>query len=176
VLLSSWGATDLPWYHYGAPIAPIAIAGTLAALGGRQRWDGVARYWPATLGGGVVLAAALASPLSARAPDQFQLWTTLGPSPGRKAADAAVSRVLRDDDVLSADNQLVPHLAHRARIFMFPLPFAPAEGFLQGGAAPELVDEHARLVDVVVAPSGTTIDGYRVVAQVDGFVVLRRAR
>lgn len=175
VLLSSWGATDLPWYHYGAPVAPIAIAGTLSAIGGRGWGDGLARYRPAVLGASVVVALAIASPLSARAPDQFQLWTALRPSPGRSEAAAAVSRILRDDDVVSADNQLVPHLAHREGIFMFPLPFAPAEGFLQGGADPELVDQQARLVDVVVAPAGTTIDGYDVVGRVEGFVILRRS-
>ena len=37
VLLSRWEGTGLPWYHYGAPMAPLAIGGTLAGLARRGR-------------------------------------------------------------------------------------------------------------------------------------------
>lgn len=173
VLLSSWGATALPWFHYGAPMAPIAIGGTIVSLDPRlQPWRVLAQFRPVILAGGVLVAVAVASPLSASTPDQFRLWDVLRPSPGRDST-AAVTLV-RDGDVVSADNQLVPHLSHREQIFMFPLPFAMAEGFLQGSAEPDLAGYPPGLVDVVVAPTGTTINDYEVVERVAGFVILRR--
>lgn len=173
VLVSRWGATDLPWFHYGAPVAPLAIAGTIVALDPDQpRWRSFAGLRPGVLVAGVLIALTLASPLSRGATDQFRFWDVIRPAPGRDSAAALA--FVRDGDVVSADNQLVPHLSHRQQIFMFPIPFEAPEGFLQGGIVPDLSGYSQGLVDVVVAPAGTSINGYREVARVEGFVVLRR--
>lgn len=174
VLLSRWGATEQPWFHYGAPMAPIAIGGTLAALDRR-----VAPWRPgplrALVGTGVAVTLVTSSPLALAAPDQFRAWNVLRPAPGEPAAALAA---VRPGDVVSADNRLAAHLAHRERIYLFPLPFGMVEGFFADGAEPDLRTYPPGLVDVVVAPTdevdGKPIEGYEVVARVEGYVVLRR--
>ena len=173
VLVSRWGATDLPWFHYGAPVAPIAIAGTIVALDpDLPRWRSFTELRPAALVAGVLIALMLASPLSSGAPDQFRFWDVIRPAPGRDSAAALA--FVREGDIVSADNQLVPHLSHRQQIFMFPITFEAPEGFLQGGVVPDLSAYPRGVVDVVVAPAGTSINGYRQVGRVEGFVILRR--
>jgi uncharacterized membrane protein len=177
VLLSRWGATAEPWFHYGAPMAPVAIAGTIVSLDPSQRgWRVFRELRPVVVAGGVVVALLLASPLSPSAPDQFRVWDVVRPSTGRDSAAAV--RLVRDGEVVSADNRLAPHLAHRERIYLFPLPFAMVEGFFAEGSEPDLADYPPDLVDVVLAPDDTVgleaLEGYTIVERVLGFVVLRR--
>lgn len=176
VLLSRWGATELPWFHYGAPMAPIAIGGTLFALSpDRPPWRMLGTFRSGIVVGSVSVAVVFASPLSALAPDQFRAWEVLHPAPGARAVAAAE---IATDEVVSADNRIVPHLAHREQIYLYPVPFAIPEGFFAEGAEPDLSKYPPGLVDVVIAPAGLVpahlTERYRVVDRVQGFVILRR--
>lgn len=177
ILLSRWGATGEPWFHYGAPMVPFAIGGTLDALGqARDRSAAWRRRVAPIVVVAPVLVLATASPLSPSAPDQFQLWVTLS-SPSGWDAEAAIEQV-EPGEVVSADNRLVPHLAHREQVFMFPLPFGMIDGFFAPDAEPDLDHYPSDLIDVVIATQDTVdgrpIPGYVVVDRVPGFVVLRR--
>lgn len=176
VLLSRWGATALPWFHYGAPMTPIAIGGTLVALRpDRPPWRLLSSFRSWIVVGSVVVAVVLASPLSWLAPDQFSLWHVVTMAPGAQAKSVAE---IGPDEVVSADNRIVPHLAHREQMYLYPVPFAVPEGFFAEGAEPDLSKYRRGLVDVVIAPDGPLpkqlTARYAVVARVQGFVVLRR--
>jgi uncharacterized membrane protein len=176
VLLSQWEGTGLPWYHYGAPIAPVAIAGTLVGLSAiAERTDAWSRRFRAAWWGSALVVLAVASPLSPAAPESNRVWTVAFGDGGRDL-DGALDLV-EPDDVVSAEQRALPHLSQRELVYLYPIPFAPAPDFFPPGSEPDLDDYPEGWVDVVIAPTGQedlVPEGYEEVARVDGFVVLRR--
>jgi hypothetical protein len=177
VLLSQWKGTSLPWYHYGAPIAPIAIAGTLVGLDAiADRSDTWSRRFRAAWWGSALLVLALASPLSPAAPESNRVWTVAFTDGGRDL-DGALALV-EPDDAVSADQRALPHVSQRELVYLYPIPFAPAPDFFPPGSEPDLDRYDDDAVDVVIAPAGfehLAPERFEVVARVDGYVVLRRA-
>ena len=177
VLLSQWKGTSLPWYHYGAPIAPIAIAGTLVGLDAiADRSDTWSRRFRAAWWGSALLVLALASPLSPAAPESNRVWTVAFTDGGRDL-DGALALV-EPDDAVSADQRALPHVSQRELVYLYPIPFAPAPDFFPPGSEPDLDRYDDDAVDVVIAPEGfehLAPEPFEVVARVDGYVVLRRA-
>ena len=177
VLLSRWEGTELPWYHYGAPVAVLAMAGTMAALsttdGSSNRWVGRVRalWW-----GGPLLVLLVASPLSPAAPDVNRIWNVALGDDGRDV-DGAVALV-GDAEAVTADQRVLPHLSQRERAYLFPIPFGDAPDFFAEGSQPDLDGYGPDAVDVVVAgflPQDLVASGeLEVVAELDGLVVLRR--
>ena len=142
ILLSRWAGTHLPYFHYGAPLAPLAIAGALHALATRRE---LATRGSVLLVGGAVAALAVMSPLSWRAPDSLRLWRVLRPDPGAGTA-AAVAAVPAMRPV-SATPRVLAHLAHRPEAWIFPTPFHPLKPAALG---PEPSEQKADRVRVVV--------------------------
>lgn len=144
VLLSQWPGTSLPWFHYWAPMYPLAVAGTLVALAGERRsWFPDPRL---VLVGGVA-AVALMSPLSPRAPDPVGTRALLDHRGDRERAAAQV----RTDEPVAASNRILAHLMHRREAWLFPAPYAagePAELSARPSAAA------ARRVAVLVLEGG----------------------
>jgi hypothetical protein len=177
VLLSRWEGTGLPWYHYGAPMAPIAMGGTLAGLavaaGRDDRWSvRLERAWWF----GPVLVLLLASPLSPAAPDGNRVWNVAFRDGDQDVAGAIA--LVRDDDAVSADQHVLAHLSQRQRAYLFPIPFGVPEDFFAEGSAPDLDQYGPDAVDVVIAPQVpeelVTSGRFEVVAELEGLVVLRR--
>jgi uncharacterized membrane protein len=176
VLLSRWEGTGLPWYHYGAPMAPLAIGGGLAGLSAvtdrADRWSARLRsaWWL-----GPVLVLAVASPLSPAAPDVNRVWNVALGHDGRDL-DEALALVPGTASV-SADQRVLPHLSEREHVYLYPIPFAEAEGFFAAGSHPDLDRYGDDAVDYVIAPAGfedlVPARRFEVVARLDGFVVLR---
>ena len=77
ILLSRWAGAHLPYFHYGAPIAPIAIGGALVAS---VRCEPIRARAPVLLVGGALSALALMSPFAAGAPDSLRVWRVLRPN------------------------------------------------------------------------------------------------
>ncbi len=139
-LLSLHGYQHEIRWHYAAYL--LAVAGVAGVAGAKALVDALGRHTALPLAG-AVLAAALAAHAGA------------GPSPiGRhhdhwsrpRADDHLVREALDripDDAAVAADPFLVPQLAHRRSVFMFPNPFlednwgAPGEPWTP---RPELVD------------------------------------
>jgi uncharacterized membrane protein len=177
VLLSRWEGTGLPWYHYGAPVAPLAIGGSLAGLAtaatspGRWAQRVRAAWW-----GGPALVLLLASPVSPLAPSSNQVWQVARGDDGRDVDEAVA--LVRDDDAVSADQRVLAQLSQREHAYLFPIPFAVPEEFFAEGAHPDLERYGDDAVDVVVATEGVEdlapADRFEVVARLDGLVVLRR--
>jgi uncharacterized membrane protein len=120
ILVSRWAGTHLPYFHYGAPMAPLAIGGALHALATRPE---LRSRGPVLLVGGAVAALAVMSPLSPRAPDSLRLWRVVRPYP--PAATAAAIAAVPADLPVSATPQVLAHLAHRREAWIFPTPFRP---------------------------------------------------
>ncbi len=177
VLLSRWEGTELPWYHYGAPMVPLAIGGTLAGLvvadGRDDRW---ARRAQVAWWGGPVLVLLLASPLSVLAPDANRVWRFAFGDDGRDMAGAVA--LVGEDDAVSADQNALAQLSQREHAYLFPIPFARADDFFAEGSDPDLSQYGPDAVDVVVATAGhedlVPADRFEVVARIEGFVVFRR--
>jgi uncharacterized membrane protein len=146
ILASRWAGTHLPWFHYGAPIVPLAVGGTIAAWGHPVLRDGLARL---LLVGATILAAALTGPLSPRAPASVRLWEVLR-SGDRDAFDGAVQTVPSGASV-SATNQTLAHLMHRRDAYIVPLPFEAVRATYPGGLAPAPSKLDASRVSVVIA-------------------------
>jgi len=142
ILVSRWAGTHLPYFHYGAPIAPLAIGGALHALATRRELRG---RGPVLLVGGAVAALAVMSPLSTRAPDSLRLWRVLRPdsAAGTAAAVAAVPAARP----VSATPRVLAHLAHRREAWIFPTPFRPLKPAALG---PEPSARSADRVRIVV--------------------------
>lgn len=178
LLLSRWDGTGLPWYHYGAPVAPLAIGGTLAGLAvvatRADRWSQRMRvaWW-----GGPALVLLLASPVSPAAPESNRVWTVAFRDDGRDM-DGALALVGERESV-SADQRALPQLSEREHAYLFPIPFAETEDFFAEGSHPDLDQYGDDAVDVVIATEGleglVPPDRFEVVARLDGFVVLRRS-
>lgn len=173
VLLSRWEGTALPWYHYGAPMAPLAIGGTLAALGSgleeRQQRLRIATWL------GPIVALVLASPLSPAAPERTRVWAW---SDEDSAVLSALVEEVADHERVTADQRLLPHLAHREELLVYPLPFHEADSFFATGSGPVVPPRPQDLVDVVIATNdvlGVVPDGdYETVRSEGGWSLLRR--
>lgn len=166
VLLSQWSGTSLPWFHYWAPMYPIAVCGALVALGDPNRHLFVR---PQLVVAGGLLAMALMSPLSPAAPDSVGLRALTDHRTDREQAGAQV----RPGDAVVGSNRILAHLMHRRKAYLFPAPYGP-------GDPPELSPKpskaEAAKIDVIV------LDGADVKAAaafgltgqaVDGLLVLR---
>ena len=117
LLLSTWPGVSEPWFHNAALIAPVVIVAAAAAVAAAPRDR---RRLVATAGGtGLVLALALASPLSPRAPSGVRLWTFIRPN-GAHVEETL--RLVPDGVSVAATRVLVPPLAHRREIYELPCP------------------------------------------------------
>ncbi|HUP68526.1 MAG TPA: DUF2079 domain-containing protein, partial [Acidimicrobiales bacterium] len=123
-------------YHYGALVLVGALAATVEAIA----WMGHTRRASRVLVS-VLLVAALAttvawgpSPISTQFRKQ-QLWP-LDVDSRQDSREAAVSMV-PSRAAVSATFALVPHLAHRTRIYQFPTPFVAGLWGVQGENLPD---------------------------------------
>jgi hypothetical protein len=145
VLLSRWPGTEEPFFHYGAPLAPIALAGTVVAL---SRPDRPELASPRLVLAGAVVAAAVAGPLSPRAPEEYRVASVLGENLDGRLDDALDA--VPPGAPVAAVNFVLPHLTHRDLAYGWPIPFqTTAFADLYGGADP---DAAARIDVVVVEP------------------------
>jgi uncharacterized membrane protein len=141
VLVSRWAGAHLPYFHYGAPIAPIAIGGALVAS---VRCQQLRERGPVLLVGGALSALALMSPFAAGAPDSLRVWRVLrSDEAARHAAGAAIG----NDEAVSAAPRVLAHLAHRDEAWIFPSPFRQLKPAAVG---PEPSASYADRVRVVV--------------------------
>jgi uncharacterized membrane protein len=146
VLLSQWPGTEMPWFHYFAPMYPIAVAGALAVLAappGRTILPRLLTYRLVIVG--CVVALALNSPIAPRAPGGVALRSLTDHRGDRQAAAAAAA--VQPGDAVVASNAILAHLTHRREAWLFPSPYRPFD-------PPELgarVSKEAQArVDVVV--------------------------
>jgi uncharacterized membrane protein len=177
ILLSRWLGTELPWYHYGAPMAPIAMGGSLVGLtfvaARTERWAVRLRslWWL-----GPVVALALASPLSPSAPEVNRISRVAFEDDGRDVEGAVA--LVPPDAAVSADQRVLARLSQRERAYLYPIPFAEAESFFAEGSHPDLEQYADDAVDVVIAPAGfedlVPEDRFEVVQRLRGLVVLER--
>ncbi|CAN5868071.1 hypothetical protein BH24ACT3_BH24ACT3_02640 [soil metagenome] len=168
LILSGAFATSAPWFHHGAAMAPLAIAGALVVLGRDRPW------WvrPQMLVGGAIASLLVASPLAPFAPGRVHLATMVvaRSDPGYRAALTHV----RPDDRVAADSVALAQLSQRTEAYVAPCPFAPwptgEQCELEGGAAAvDVVITKAKWSDVLEAegftvqtmPGGTVIVGRR---------------
>ena len=139
---SRWAGTHLPYFHYGAPLAPLAIAGALHVLATRRE---LATRGSVLLVGGAVAALAVMSPLSWRAPTRCGCGACCVPTPARERPQPSPrSRPRRP---VSATPRVLAHLAHRPEAWIFPTPFQPLKPAALG---PEPSEQKADRVRVVV--------------------------
>jgi uncharacterized membrane protein len=165
VALSQWEGTHLPWFHYGAPLVPLAVGGAIVAFA-----NGILSK-PVSAGlllAGVAAATVFQGPLSPDAPDSVRVWRVMRSQP--VAYDAVVASVPAGRPV-SAFNQPLAHLMHRRDAYLFPLPFGPPQDTYPAGLAPAPSARDAAAVRVVIVPA-------RDVARVRelGFVEITRVR
>jgi uncharacterized membrane protein len=171
VLLSQWAGVSLPWFHYGAPMVPLAIGGALHALASARTSSLFAE--PKLLLAAGVASLVVASPLSPAAPGSLQLWTVLRPRPDQ-GYEAAIRRVGPDEAVL-ADNGPLAHLTHREDAWLWPSPFEP---FTPPELGPEVSPERGASIQVVVVQESQRAKaesfGFTVGEVIDGVYVGRR--
>lgn len=177
VLLSRWLGTELPWYHYGAPVAPIAIAGTLVALGERGGRDPIAKQLGVVTWLAPALALLAASPLAPGAPEGNRVWSMVTPRAGTDAPGALA--LVPQDAAVSADQYLLPHLSHRERIYLYPIPFAAAPDFFATRSGPQLDRYGEDAVDLVVSATGAEgdvpVERFRLVGRRGAYMVFQRS-
>lgn len=178
VLLSRWSGTKSPLFHYGAPMVPLVIGGTLAGLAvAAARHDRWSRRAELAWWSGPVFLLLLLSPVSPLFPDSQRVWTFAFGDDGRDVA--GVVALVGEDDAVSAGNGLLPQLSQREHLYLYPLPFgsAPTDFFAEG-SEPDSSQYGPDAVDVIVAQQGeedlVPADRFEVVARLDGFVVFRR--
>lgn len=177
VLLSNWKGNHLPWFHYGAPVAPFAIGGTLAALAGAEaqvRWV-VDRLRVAVVAVPALMLVA-ASPLAPGAPPRHRLWSTVRPN---AAADfRMLLQELDGDGVLSVEQPLLPHLSQRPTLFLYPTPFREAPELFRPGLGPEIGPVNSDRVVAVATPrrllDDAVLDEFEVTSESGEYVLLRR--
>ncbi|HEY3375457.1 MAG TPA: DUF2079 domain-containing protein [Candidatus Aquicultor sp.] len=128
-LVSQQGYMDSIQYHYAAAIIPFVFAASIAAFKKLDLSETTMRM--SAIG---VLAAALVanilvspSPLSQNFAKGY--WNLSNER--RATIEAAVAKI-PSNAVVSAQYYLVPHLAHRERIYEFPNPFAVQNWGVQG--------------------------------------------
>lgn len=140
VLLSRWPGTEDPWFHYGAPLVPLLLAGSVEGLRHRHRWATAPVLVTAA-----VAAALVASPLSPSAPDPYSV-TALASRNFDGGLDDALDEVPSGAPV-SATNFYLAHLSHRRLVYGFPIPFVTGElGVLYGDADADV----AARIDIVL--------------------------
>jgi uncharacterized membrane protein len=141
VLLSDWPGTESPWFHYGAPMVPLVLAGAIVTLSSGATW---AR--PRYLVAGAAAAALLASPLSPKASGASSLYEIASPRVGSEL-DRALAAVDGDEPV-AAVNRVLAHLAHREQAYGWPIPFRDTSlSILYGGENRDAADA----IHVVIA-------------------------
>lgn len=140
ILLSQWPGTSLPWFHYWAPMYPIAVCGALVALADPHRHPVVHPRLVVVSG---LLAVLLMSPLSPRAPDSVGRRALTDHRTDREQAAAEV----RDGESVVASNRILAHLMHRRQAWLFPAPYAASDP-PELGATPS--EAAAAGVDVIV--------------------------
>lgn len=179
VLFSRWAGTQLPWFHYGAPVVPLVIGGALVALAPvpEELAEHRALYRsPALAIGGVVAAALLVGPLSPRAPDSVRLTEVVRTSPD--ADYAAAMAAVGSHDAVAGTNPALSHLMHRDGAYLFPLPFTTIHGTYPGGLeTPPNAREAADVDIVIVEPEdadAARAQGFTKVVPVRGLYVARR--
>jgi uncharacterized membrane protein len=178
VLFSRWAGTQLPWFHYGAPVVPLVIGGALVALSpGSSRSPATSLYRsPALAVGGAVVAALMIGPLSPRAPDSVRLTAVIKDAPDADY-EAAIAAV-RDDDAVSGTNRVLSHLMHRDGAYLFPLPFSDITGTYPGGLETPPNAADAADVDIVIVDpdeaDAARAEGFTKVIPVRGLYVARR--
>jgi uncharacterized membrane protein len=172
VVLSQWAGTHLPWFHYGAPLAPLAIGGAIAAWGRGPLRE---RQAAALLVAAVFAAALLIGPLSPRAPDSVRLWSVVRPQP---AALGAVLDAVPPDTPVAGINRALAHLMHRRNTYLFPLPFHAPRNTYPGGLAPPPSSRDASQVGVAVVLENDEEElrmlGFRQITRVRGGIVVGR--
>jgi uncharacterized membrane protein len=178
VLFSRWAGTQLPWFHYGAPVVPLVIGGALEALAPSRATASSPSSFraPVVVIAGAVVAALMIGPLSPRAPDSVRLTAVI-----RK--DAAVDystaiAAVRDDDAVAGTNRALSHLMHRDGAYLFPLPFTTITGTYPGGLETPPNADHAADVDIVIVDpadaDAARAQGFTEAIPVRGLYVARR--
>jgi uncharacterized membrane protein len=177
VVLSQWEGTTLPWYHYGAPVAPIAIGATLVAVTGPPPASLRGSSWVRLPIAAASIGLLAASPLSPAAPDSVRAWSVVRPQAGFDfdGARAAVAA----GETVSASHRLLPHLSQRQHLYLFPLPFGPGPvEFFPPGTGPDPNQYDPASVDVIAVQQFLVpedgVEGYLVVEEPEGMAVLRR--
>lgn len=149
VVLSRWPGTSMPWFHYWAPMYPLAVAGAIVALGDPKRHRLVQ---PALVVVGGVAALAFMSPLSPRAPGPVSVESLTRYRHDR--ADAVARANIGPNDSVVATSAMLAHLTHRQEAWLFPAPYGAAE---PAELAPTPSKAAAARVDVVIL-EGDAVD------------------
>lgn len=168
VLLSRWPGTSMPWFHYWAPMYPIAVAGAIVALGDPKRPRVVQ---PPLIVVGGALALLLMSPLSPRAPGAVGIRALTEHRTDREQAAKAV----RPGDSVVATSAILAHLTHRQEAWLYPAPYAAAE---PAELSPTPSKAAADRVDVIVLEGDAVEDaqkehGLRGEVDEDGILIVR---
>jgi uncharacterized membrane protein len=139
VLLSRWPGTEDPYFHYGAPLVPLLLAGAVAAMASGHR-----RANPKVLVAGAIVTTLLAGPLSPKVPEPYSVATVARENFDGHLDDALAA--VDDDEPVSATNRAIPHLSHRTLVYGFPIPFVSGELSVLYGAADAAVAEQIHVV------------------------------
>ncbi|MBX3285080.1 MAG: DUF2079 domain-containing protein [Acidimicrobiales bacterium] len=149
LVLSRWPGTSMPWFHYWAPMYPLAVAGALVALGDPERHRLVR---PALVVAGAAAAVAFMSPVSPRAPGPVSVESLTRYRHDR--ADAVARANIGPNDSVVATSAMLAHLTHRQEAWLFPAPYAAAE---PAELSPTPSKAAAARVDVIVL-EGDAVD------------------
>ncbi|MFJ3723358.1 DUF2079 domain-containing protein [Streptomyces sp. NPDC090045] len=164
-----WGTS----YHYSAILMPVVFGAFVHSL---NRWapDGSTQD-RRTLRTGLAISSAMTVLLIAGFPLSALADPVTWQTPPRAAAAHRVMDNIPDDATVAASNRLVPQLTHRCTVTLFGFPNIPLTadwiivdvkypmGFPMSAQAQSDALDQARL------------DGYRAVAQDDGFLLLHRS-
>ncbi|MEU7726508.1 DUF2079 domain-containing protein [Streptomyces sp. NPDC040724] len=164
-----WGTS----YHYSAILMPVVFGAFVHSL---NRWapDGSTQD-RRTLRTGLAISSAMTVLLIAGFPLSALADPVTWQTPPRVAAAHRVMDNIPDDATVAASNRLVPQLTHRCTVTLFGFPNIPLTadwiivdakypmGFPMSAQAQSDALDQARL------------DGYRAVAQDDGFLLLHRS-
>ncbi len=118
-LVSSWPYAHEIRYHYVAPVVPFVYLAAVAALarrpaGGHGRRIGLGALVAGTLAGQLLFASPWLLPRGAG------WWRGLARDAAERAEVGALLSVIPAEASVSAQYRFLPHLARRARLFMFP--------------------------------------------------------
>lgn len=168
-------ASDNPLYwdtdaHYSAILMPVVFAALLDALVQERRERQERRHLRHSL---VAVAAVTVVLLP-----QFPLFQLAQPSAWRTDPRVAhahrIMDLIPDGATVAAANRLIPQLTNRATVTEFGLPTSPSpQWIIVDTAAPE--DWPVSPARQAVLLDQARIDGYRTVADTDGYLLLHRA-
>jgi uncharacterized membrane protein len=171
MLLIQWTTAHLPYFQYGAPLAPLALGGAFVVLAGLR--NPFRQRSLRNLCACVALSAATISPLTPLPLPGVSVWTLLSPGHGHDVRLPLAD--IRPDEVVSAAERLVPRLSHRREIYDFPAPFMA--GGTHGNSAPSSLAAARVQVVVVTAADAHFLRqlGFTRVVYADrNFVMARR--